>query len=780
METKIIIAEKKTISDAIAKAIAPELFDSEGRTDALHRDIIFVKPRGTHDITSCFVSKNNLKEDNYHYFCQYKCDNCNFEAVYVDKTSKQNPSRARKNLESMIEIEEEKEQGLKSEKKNPKQKPLVEDISYYLIEKDGVRYIIVDTSGNIYNLNNNSKTYLEKAVIEAKDFSDLESKLSFKPKIDKIKGKNNRSYQARSFLINSLLSAQRMPCDTPTIRKGSRIEIDEIIGATDFDIAGSSIFYSVIEAANAQRKNKRYEEIKIPLKRINPDDLSSATLKEQINNPQEIDWENVYSGKLKSFFDYIYGVSLTTKANYVKRQKVPESRLKFSIGRTLLLGLKEVLREEHRLSKENPEDYTYLIFDGLLDLETIQKKVAEPDYAMVQTKEYNNGISNSRFLEICREQNIGTHTTRAPLINRLIKNNLLETDGRTIKSTPFGNIYYNYIFQYLDNPEKDFSIAKWSNFLHYVIDNWRTDDKILSERISVTQKEMKEQFDLFMNEFLKSFQKHLKELRPQYNKIVNDLTRIYNAIPASPSKKAKQDQRTEIIEENENQIKGNVLELKGTTAYLRKENIEKIIDKNNVPLPNPINRINRILESKIVTIEIDELMLRRICNIPLGTEFYMEKSYNIENLALIKDGYHTVFKTKGKIKDFSQLDLKGYVPYELDESNFQKDNEITAHGSLFVDTINSSTIKGLEGYLLVKEYNLPWIITLDKKTKQREGKINVEALNVNDLMFNQVSRYKYGEVHNYESLLSAMKEKHGFSFEYTAKLAEQLYLSAEK
>jgi len=47
-------------------------------------------------------------------------------------------------------------------------------------------------------------------------------------------------------------------------------------------------------------------------------------------------------------------------------------------------------------------------------------------------------------------------------------------------------------------------------------------------------------------------------------------------------------------------------------------------------------------------------------------------------------------------------------------------------------------------------------------------------------MFNQVSRYKYGEVHNYESLLSAMKEKHGFSFEKTAKLAEQLYLSAEK
>ncbi|MFP4400348.1 MAG: hypothetical protein ACLFPQ_00550 [Candidatus Woesearchaeota archaeon] len=786
MKTKLIITEKKTITDKIVKAIAPELNESKNKNQS-HRDILVINPK-THNIESCYVAKNNLKENNYHYFCQRDCRNCTFEAVHVDGKNQKKASNVKKNLETLIETQEKEHSEkptnakLSINKLRSKKEINYEDISYYVIEKEDTRYIIADTSGNCYSLKNINKTHMRRTIFESKNFEELEKKLILNPSYENISGKRKRSYFARSFFLNSILANEKLPCDTNTAKKGSRISIDEIIGATDFDIAGSNIFNSVIEAANNHRKNRNQDVMSSRIRRINPDDLSEEPLRQMIESPREMDWENVYSGMIKEYFDFIYGITLTNQFNYFKRKINPESKLRFSIGRTMFLGLKEVLKEEKRILGEQKQNYTYLIFDGLLDLDLIKDKLAQGDYISFQTQETHTAMSKSRFLETCEQNNIGTHTTRYNLIKRLEKTGVISTDDRTISSTPFGKVYFSKMKDLLDDPNNPFNITRWSNIIQRTIDLWRSDNDI-SSFSNLRKDEMENHFKNIMNSYFESFKNYLNNL--DYNTMNNTISDLINAFDTLPKPTSKRKPRKPKYEDSnpenqyENELRGDVIELNGLDSCISQENVRLIIGEDNLPLSNALTKIRRKINRTTDNMGLDQETIRRICNISSDYQFTIQANpYNIHEIQNIRDGYQTVFRFNGNLELNGPVEIGSYTEMVLDKNEVEIGETSSAHEPLFVDDARSGMAKGKEGFVLMKEYNLPWQWTYDKRKKASEGLINVESLNIKGHSFNRHDRYEYGKVHNFESLLSAMQEKYGFSFDDTAKMAENLYLNA--
>jgi len=826
MKTTLIITEKKRISESLVRALAPDTYDDFGNTSALHNDIITVRrlSRGEKVDNSGDRYFNIQGSFPYHINAQHLDhmghksarrirrkiryinehiatdlerpvlevikDGSSIEYIcsaiegrgypQIDMLDSQTESlqgaveRALTSLEQQGKVISQGEsyfptkEGTEFVKDNSSNLLVPEDINYFIFERDGSLVIVLDTYGNPLQYRKTTNGYLQKIIQDSDDWPALEKKLKLTPNFQAFNPRDLKSHVVRSFLFNYVLAKRRLPCDHNGMKEGHPLDLEKVVAATDLDIAGSSIFLSVIESAN-EFASKWNKQIVTPdmLYRMNMHTMEPIDIQEAYDNLKEFDWENAYAGKARSVFDFLYGSTISQQLRHFNKD--PDLRL--ATGRTLFLGLKKLIEQERELKKESEEDYVYIAFNGLLDLNQINHKLEDRDYVLMHVKQKKNYVSHSKFLELCEQDEIGTHTTRYTLGGRLERLKVLSIIDNKLFSTPYGNVYLKVIGEHLDN-HSNFNITQWSGNLQNIIAGWRTD---VNDNRPQSMEEMEKEFQKFMRVFLPNLQAKFKYLDAnKYIKITRELSKEYQRLKKFEFSQSKQEETYEVPDDT--------FVLVGNESALTLDNIKELIDpKSNTPKSNARSRIIRVIPQKPINL-VD--YVRRTFNISREYDFTVERGYNSRALLGMKNENYTVFRAKipkgATLYDILSegMRIDDYIECELDESNFEEEGEQAAHEALMVRDISRSDIAGRDGLRLAEEYHKPWYHTHDKLQKKANGQINVAGFSSGDHEFERIERYAFGVVHNFESLLIAMLDKYNIPFWKTAKLAEEMYLNA--
>ncbi|OGJ19940.1 hypothetical protein A3K73_03190 [Candidatus Pacearchaeota archaeon RBG_13_36_9] len=742
VKASVIITEKKSVSKAIAKALFPELFDERDNCEEEHSDIISLRnPKEAVEAQRneelCVAAP--YKEKEFFYFCSSDCVNgCQFVAYHLDSMGRDHASGTRRKLRYQNES-------------GKQEKLIFEDVSYYVFDRGGGKVVIMDTQGNPFSHfieNLGEKQTLENLILNIKDWESLEKMLKLKPKIE---FSENRAYKVRERLFNNVLAKRKFP-------DGSTIDIDRIIAATDFDVAGSYIFYSVIQKANqfirqGQSRGIRVQEIPPELLyRMKLQSMDSKDIMDAFNNLMPFDFENARAGEIRALFDFVYGSTLTSSMQKVAYSQ--QSRFKASIGRTRFLGLKTLIEDSTSIKNEEEKSHIYLVFRGLKDKEGIEEALNQGDYAPLRINQKRARVTPSRLLKSFQERDIGTHTTRCKIPKILVDLGFAQESGSSIFPTKFGAEYYSVLFPHLE--KAGFSISDWNQVLHYSMEAIRTaasgkNGKADSDRMKMA----------FMGSFLNEFKQHLAYLKENWGEIVR-------AIPPReyPQRKDGQASRGKITTPH------NELLLEGTESVLSLEQISEFMD-SQANQPKGAAKMYRHI--KPTEVYFDDA-IRRVCCIDRENDFEVieGESSKIQDM---EEGSYTVFKAEvpnsRRLAKYSKGNsMESYEKLELPEIP----KADSAHDLLYLTGVSPACVCGPMGFRLVQEYNLPWILTRDKLEKQRQGLINLRSFSIGRDRFERVERYSFGRAHNFESLLITLFEKYGVSFKDTAELAEQLYL----
>ncbi len=826
MKTTMIITEKKRVSEAIARALAPETFDDFGCSSALHNDIVTVRRlnRGENadnsgnyyfNVSGSFPYemkpehldhmghksarrvRRKMRYINEHIVSDLERpvlevmeDECTIEDIcdsleggdypQIDKLDFQTDSLTGAVTRTLNQLEKQgrvvEQSGLYfpteagQELVSEQQKNLVvpEDINYFVFKRNGSLVIVLDTYGNPLKYRQAKRGYLHKIILEAKNWKELEGQLTLSPSFQDFNPRDLKSHVVRMFLFNHVLAKRRMPCDHNDLKAGQPINLEKVIAATDLDIAGSSIFSDVIDFANQYADKWGCEPItRDMLYRMRMQTMEPEGIKDDFDNPETFDWENAYAGKARSVFDYLYGKCISQELRFFNKNPA----LRLSSGRTLFLGLKKLIQEEQRLRNEDEKQYIYLAFNGLLDLDQIKQAIEDREYVAMHLKQERNYVSHPRFLHICGEDEIGTHTTRYKLAGRLERMKVLSIIDNKLFSSPYGNAYYAILSSHLDSSPV-FNISDWNANLMSIISEWRTDTNQNRPR---NKEEMESEFNRFMRVFLPGLQRHFRYLSPRrYKEITQKLSEAHHHSSRLEYRERRKEQRYEQPDD--------AFLLIGTDSILRGENIEELIDpETNTPRYGARSKIIRFVPQQPL-----ELLdyVRRTFNISRDHDFTVVSAYNSKALLGMRNEDYTVFRTEvpegTTLKDFLKKGIRidQYTECELDESNFEEEDEQTAHESLMIHDVQRSDIAGQEGLWLAQEYHKPWYHTHDKQKKKANGKVNVAGFDSGDHHFDRIERYEFGVVHNFESLLIAMLDKYNMPFWKTARLAEDMYLNA--
>jgi len=643
----------------------------------------------------------------------------------------------------------------------------IEDIIYYVFDRNGEKIIIVDSYGTPYGFGFNKHKSINDAIIDSKSWNDFNSLLSYRPNRESRNHHDLKSHYARTRLLNSILVRRLSP-------DGEPINLKKVIAATDFDIAGSYIFQSILEAANdfAERNGKHMITddmiYRIPLK-----DLSDKQIVGEFENPFGFDWNNAYAGKARSVFDFIYGIALTNGINKKVRELEKEKNLKrkrcglnptrndvrLSVGRTQYLGLKKLIEDEMDIKNSSNKNSLYFIFKGYQDKEGIEAALREQDFIALHGEFKRASTSSSRFLELLTKDSIGTHTTRYKLISKLERRKLIKIMDNHIFSTPFANIYHAYMSNIL---ESDFNIDDWNRMLSATMDAWSNGES--------GKDFIEKEYSNFMGMFYSSFRQHLTRIQPNMRKIAEDLIYAYHKSPQLGCVKPKQ----EVIEKE-----GDGILLKGN-ELIGKEMIRQLFDPlTGKPRHTADEKIIRYIPKSPINLENP---IRQVCSLDRGYQFRIYNTLKLPEIIGVVSGNYTVYRADADGEDFkrilsSGLMMDNYTEMDIDIDKLDENSEDEAHESLQLTDVVPSDMAGPAGRNLMKEYHEPWVYTLDLIKKKEKGLVNVGSFEMSGLNFDRVSRYKFCEVHNFESLLSAMLDKYDMPFRKTAKLAEELYLN---
>jgi len=741
VKASIIITEKKSVSKAIAKALFPSSFDERDNCKEEHSDIISLRnPKDSEYIQNpkdilCFAEPYKNKE--FFYFCSNDCvKGCQFTANHIDSMGMDHAAGTRRKL--------------RYQNKSQKQgKIIFEEVTYYVFNRNGEKVVITDTQGNPFSYlieNIGERQTLETALLRAKDWDDLEKALRLKPSIE---FSENRAYKARERMFNNLLVKRRLPDGTP-------IELSKVIAATDFDIAGSYIFYLVIENANQfvrfnQRNGSYWKEIPAELlSRMKFQSMKPEEVLHAFENPIPFDFENARAGEIRALFDFLYGTTLTSKMKTAAYAQ--QAGFRASIGRNRFIGLRALIEESANIEKEE-ESYIYLVFNGLKDKDGIREDLESGNYTPLRINQKRARITASRLIRDLKKCNIGTHTTRCKLPKILVDLGLAQEEGYSISPTEFGISYYSALFPHLEMA--GFSISEWNRLLNSSMDVIRTscsqDEKVNSER-------MKREF---MNSFLYALQQHLAYLSGNWKGIIE-------AIPprAYPKKEEESAKRGDVT------LLHKGLLLEEADSVLSLEQISEFMSpETNKPIGGA--KIYRHIKPTEASYKD---AVRRVCCIDREDDFEIIEGDG-EEVQKIEDNNCTVFRAEvhdnRRVAKYSKaVHMDNYEKLEIPELPKAE----SAHEPLYLTSISPPCVNGKKGFMLVREYNLPWMLTRDKLEKQRQGLINLASFSIGRDRFERVERYDFGKAHNFESLLIAMFEKYGVSFRDTAEMAEELYL----
>ena len=771
MKTDIIITEKSSVSRVIAQALAPDTFDERGSCEGEHEDIIALRSPKERELIKqlsdirCVSIPNN---DNY--FCSSNCLSCDFRAEHVDSQGMRNARSVRKKM------------GYINDQRRTEDKIIFEDIRYFHVPVGDDRDVIIfDTNGTPYSfklMRERGERYyrevhLEESIVNARGWGDIERRLRYKAGISPDPPGPPKSHKARAQLFNFLLGRELSPAD------GTPIEIDRIIAATDFDVAGTYIAYSVLSAVDeyieSQLKEKGIRSAGIDLDklcRMKLPDTSRDSILDEFENPERFDWGNAYAGKIRQVFDYLYGETISRGLDYRREyfgiRKRSKGEREFSVGRNRFLSLSELIKKEEELETEEPRDYVYLLVEGLVDLKGMEDALNDGSYSAIQIKQRKCNVTHSGMLKAMKESKIGTHSTRKGIMDTLKYLGHAESDGINVNPTAFGMYYFEKMKGLLDSDA--FSIAQWNDLLHLTMESFeeRYGDSKGDYRESAEQG-----FRDFMSYFFREFKKHILELRGYYNPVVKDLVKEKNI-----QKLAMERRRKEMEEEERTLYEGRIV-LKGRNSVITLDDIGGFMDtKKNRPLPlrSAVSKVVRVIPPEPSGVED---IIRRLCSIEREYEFSVMNAYNMNTLLGANHEDFTVFRAEiGPGYDFGVMIKDGphIDSYEEMDITLPEKKE-SAHEPLEIIDLKLSDIYGREGLILVEEYSRPGRLTADKIRKDADELVNLAAFNSGDLSFERHEWYEFGKVHNYESLLIAALEKYGMPFNRTSKMMEDLYLN---
>lgn len=747
-KTSLIITEKGSVSRAIVRALNPESFDDRDSCNCEHNEIVSIRPRergkrsGVYEEGRCVAEPN--KSSKFEYFCSRDCSTgCGFYAEHTDSQSKAHYLSTKKRL------------GFQNRGKGRWDKTIFENIGYYVFDKGDETIIVADTSGNPLSLriNTRGKRSLEQLFRETSDWKDIEKRSRYTARVDWF---SRKSSEVRARLFNHILAKRQLPDGTP-------IDLDRVIAATDYDVAGSHIFQSIINNANGFVKWKN--SLGKNMKDISPDMIYRMKLQsmdpqdiiKEFEAPLEFDYQNAAAGEIRSMMDMAIGGSLTSELNYNIRTGNRGSKCRVSVGRNRFLGLEELIKEEQGIGEES--ERAYLIFEGNQDLESIEDSLARKDFLGLQIKSTKKRVSHSDYLIALKDANVGTHTTRNKIYSQLARSGVINFSDLELRTTPFGMEYYRIMSPHLRGPM--FDIKSWNNFLHDAMIQIREGGGI--GNIDSAKESSRE----FMRYFHQNFRNYLIEMRPKWSEISREIADSFERLGGEKSilrEKVKHTKRE----------KGEGLELFGGNVHLSEDQIGLFMNaSSNIPTTSGETLLTRYIPGNIIS---PEESIRRVCCIGRSHDFEVVRGNPLEIIDLEGRGY-TVFSSE--VKDGNGLggfpeDILRFEETALEDEG--KEELLVAHEPLEIKDVSPGIIAGGKGFDLVREYNAPWMNTLNALRLREGGKIDVESFETDVGEFKRVNRYELGKVHNYESLLIAMFEKYKIPFRETAEMAEDLYL----
>jgi hypothetical protein len=746
-DASLIITEKKSVSRAIVEALNPGSFDDRGSCGCEHNEIVSIRSdRRVRDPSSyeegkCVAESN--KSSMFQYFCSKDCaSGCEFYAEHIDSQSKAHYLSSKKRL------------GFQNKGKDEQNKIIFEDIGYYSFDRGGETVIVADTSGNPLSLkmNTRGKGSLEQLFRETEDWGEIEKRSSYDAGVDWF---GRKSSEVRARLFNHILAKRKLPDGTP-------INLNRVIAATDYDIAGSHIFYSIINKANEfvkLRNNPGKNMRKITpnmIYRMRMQSVDPESLIKEFEEPLEFDYQNAAAGELRSMMDFTVGATLTSNLNYDIRTNNPGTKCKVSIGRNRFLGLEELIKAEDRLGEE--KEQVYLVFDGNQDLESIKGSLSRKDFLCMQVKSKKNRVTPSDYLIALKNSNIGTHTTRHNIPSQLARSRVASFSDAELMTTPFGRAYYDIMLPHLRGSE--FDIGMWNGFMHSAMKELEG-----GEGIEKHKKDLRG----FMQFFQNNFRNYLTGMHSNWRGISREIIDSFDNLGGESSV------GRERVLVNEEEIRTG-LELTGRDKCLSEDQIKLFM---NASLNRPFGGsayVSRSIPAKEISLEDP---IRRVCCIDRSWDFEIVAGY-ASGIADLNKGNCMVFSAEaneanGLNKFLSNMNnISSVEGIKFDD--IENENFLEAHDPLEIKDISTGNISGEKGFELVEEFNAPWIHTYNNLRMAQEGKVDVESFKTNIGKFNRVSRYEVGKAHNYESLLIAMFEKYKMPFRKTANLAEDLYL----
>jgi len=763
---RVIVAEKNSVARKIACSICETPCEDKRSCVNEHEDIFlhFLRSKDYFDSSHPVISIDCVTREEgkrpFYYQCNRNVCNrnrCRHYPCHLDAQGKSHSSQMKRRIKDLLLEESEAEFG-------------VEFVKYYEIQGKKWKTIVLSTNGTMLS------TSIQKIkgesiltrIMRTPQWSEISKYIRYFPKeeLDRDSGKI-RSYFCTNLLFKAVLAREY---------KG---KINQIVFATDYDIAGSFIALSILEKTQADRKINGKEEIdESEVKRMILKTLTKTEILSELDNSSPFDWGNAYGGKLRSAFDFFFGKPLTQILRRALGEYVSgEKSYRLGIGRVQLPALFLIIDRDWKVALHKDTYNMYLLLKGYFSKADIKTSIRERDLIAFLTRERKTHYSESQFLIDLAEKKIGTHTTRLRLPKRLERSGLIEFDNnQRICSTIFGLQYYNILRSRLRTKQIDFASIEFSERLY-------KDIEILKSFDQSEESQGRYKCEQKFNKLMKFYYDNIIELIPKFQDEAEKVAPLLADVIIQSDKEENEENTDEPKDEGPDYP----LKLKAEDCIPPKY-LEILVDSHGrykEPEKDEILCFYRKFE------KTDLLsLLRVLLRIPRDTDFTICDTYQREYVEKFNEDNCVVFKatmpdgnTPGCVKEFNHMldNLKSIqLNPPITKLRVKKKVELVAHEPLHTVNLQHRNIPGEDGKKLVREYDRPYIYTIRKLlalSKKKGGLIYGFLIGKSE--FQSIDPYEPFEAHNYESMLFTMYEKYQWNLGYTSEMMQKLYEGGE-
>ncbi|WP_296068171.1 hypothetical protein [uncultured Agrobacterium sp.] len=643
-----------------------------------------------------------------------------------------------------------------------------ERIRISAISFDNKIIIILDTNGNPLTLRG-QRNAIVNGILNGAPAQEILRSLRHALGADS--SRRSAPYM-RMKLFSDILVHQRLPFRFNEFAAGTPITLDAIVGATDTDVAGQYIFYSVVEYANQLRARLGYGNLDDNLiRRLDSDVPPRESVRKAMSEIGSFPLGSALGGKTRDVFDRLFDYVLNGE---FRRQSRGKSR--FTLGRVRWLGLAALVEECLVQDRSKPIEYFYLFFDKNCGRTEIERRLTEKKYAAAHCTINYSRITVSRYIDICREGRIGTHTTRYNNPSDLGQNGLVRIDNTFLRPTELSFALYKEMREILD-PKSGVSIGSLNAELNEFIDLIET---------CVDPAECRELHERFLARMVQNLKTFLLRLRS------TDLQQVLDRLPEARSevgsrqrtKHRKRDFCAKKTTGSELDSSTGLLTLVGPYSVVPVEIIQQYREDNFT-----LRALNRVEQQVDNAGEI--YAARRLLRLPASFSFQAIDVFKPSIKSSIDDTDCTVFRAPISLSDLLEaVEIDGslpeartrsWVPFEF---NQRETTDVEAHDPLYISDIRRSDISTREKRLVAREYLLPWRLNDAIARQNEQGGESVASFSLSlcgvrkevSLNFERVEWTTIGKVHNFESMLAVMEGKYGMPVRQTADIMEDLYL----